>query len=192
MIRIDYGAFIECCSLISADIPTSVSSIGDGAFERCSSLESVTISASTTDISAHAFARCGALAAVIIKPAAGNTTGDVNVVEGASTWGELAGNVIADDPNEDYSGDDAPPPTTIVRVWAPDRIIKFAGPFAAEPRLDTDVGIATAVSKLILTKAFRLILVTDGGIRIVTLVTISLSTPHSRHESCPSPEARSG
>eukprot|EP00729_Bicosta_minor_P008211 gene8211-427_t len=33
--------------------------------------------------------------------AAGNTTGDVNVVEGASTWGELAGNVIADDTNEE-------------------------------------------------------------------------------------------
>ena len=72
------------------------------------------------------------MAAVIIKPAADNNAGDVDAAEAASSWGELAGNVIADDPNEDYTGDDAPPPTTIARVWAPDCIIKqLTGPFAA-------------------------------------------------------------
>ena len=42
--------------------------------------------------------------------------------------GELAGNVIADDPGEYYRAD-APPPTTIARVWAPDHLIKqLTGP----------------------------------------------------------------
>ena len=57
---------------------------------------------------------------------------DVDAVEGASL-GELAGNVIADDPTLDYTygyedgEDDAPTPTTIARVWAPDYIIHQAG-----------------------------------------------------------------
>ena len=77
------------------------------------------------------------MAAVIIKPAADNTTSDVEAVERAS-WGELAENVSADDPGADYTysyedvEDDAPPPTTIARVWTPDCIIKqVTGPFAA-------------------------------------------------------------
>ena len=63
---------------------------------------------------------CGVLAAVIITPAAGSNAGGAGVVEVAS-WDELAGNVIADDPDCDYDDDDALPPTTIARVWAPDR-----------------------------------------------------------------------
>ena len=122
-------AFAGCSSLASVEIPASVTSIQQYAFQQCSSLACVTISTSTTTISAHAFARCGAVAAVVIKPAADNNASDV-AAEGGS-WGELAGNVIADDPNEEYD-DDAPPPTTIARLWAPDCIIKqLAGPFAA-------------------------------------------------------------
>ena len=69
------------------------------------------------------------MAAFIIKPAGDNTASDVETE--AASWGELAGNVIADDPDEDYT-ENAPPPTTIARVWAPDHIIKqLAGPFAA-------------------------------------------------------------
>ena len=124
-------AFYRCSALTSIAIPPSVTSIEDGTFEKCSSLASVTISTSTTTIRPHAFARCGALAAVIIKPAADNTASDVDAAEGASSWGELAENVIADDPGEHYDDDDAPP-TTIARVWAPDCIIKqLTGPFAA-------------------------------------------------------------
>ena len=44
---------------------------------------------------------CGVLAAVIITPAAGSNAGGAGVVEVAS-WDELAGNVIADDPDCDY------------------------------------------------------------------------------------------
>ena len=57
-----------------------------------------------------------------------------NVPLGAS----FAENISADDPGADYTysyedvEDDAPPPTTIARVWTPDCIIKqVTGPFAA-------------------------------------------------------------
>ena len=133
MTSIGIFAFYGCSSLASIDFAASVTIIEEFAFEICGSLACVTISTSTTTIDAHAFAKCGALAAVMIKPAADNNAGDVDVVEAAS-WGELAGNVIADDLDgglyvEDY---DALPPTTIARVWAPDCIIKqLTGPFAA-------------------------------------------------------------
>ena len=120
---IEDSTFSGCSSLSIVAIPASVTRIEEYAFEVCSSLANVTISTTTTAISAHAFGRCGALAAVIIKPAAGNNNDNGVDAAGASSWGELAGNVIADDPNADYA-DDLTPPTTIARVWAPDCTIK--------------------------------------------------------------------
>lgn len=102
------------------------------------------LSTSVTTIRAHAFARCGALAAVIIKPAAADDGSDGDA-EDATSWGELAGNVIADGPDEDYD-DDATSSTTIARVWAPDGIIKqLTGPFAAYSKF-TDLPRAMRVA----------------------------------------------
>ena len=56
---------------------------------------------------------------------------------------------------------------------------------AREPMMVTDVGIATLSNKLHPSKAHEPMMATDVG--IATLVTSPLSTPHSRHESCPSP-----
>ena len=79
---------------------------------------------------------------------------------------------------------------------------------APAPMLVTDAGMATLVNELHPAKAYSSMRVTDVGmsarvnalhprkvnppmlvtdVGIVTLVTFSLSTPHSRHESCPSP-----
>ena len=52
--------------------------------------------------------------------------------------------------------------------------------------LVTDVGMSTLANELHVAKANLPMLVMDVG--IVTLVTSFLSTPHSSHESCPSPE----
>ncbi len=59
-------AFSGCGSLASVSIPSSVTSIGDGAFENCESIASVSIPSSVTSIGDRAFSGCGSLASVSI------------------------------------------------------------------------------------------------------------------------------
>jgi hypothetical protein len=57
----------NCTSLKSvADLPASVTQIGEGAFEGCKSLASITLPASVTQIGASAFYRCTSLASITI------------------------------------------------------------------------------------------------------------------------------
>ncbi|MBD5266324.1 MAG: leucine-rich repeat protein [Bacteroides sp.] len=52
------GAFFNCSSLHSVDIPSSVTSIGNSAFLGCHSLQSVTIPSSVKVLGANPFHRC--------------------------------------------------------------------------------------------------------------------------------------
>ena len=64
--QIGNEAFADCTSLASVTIPNSVTSIGYGAFRTCTSLASVTIPNSVTSIDANAFNNCTSLASVTI------------------------------------------------------------------------------------------------------------------------------
>ena len=55
---IGVGAFYDCTSLTSAEIPDGVASLGEGAFDSCFNLTSVTIPGSVTNIGDYAFAAC--------------------------------------------------------------------------------------------------------------------------------------
>ena len=59
-------AFWLCNSLTSANISSSVTSIGKEAFSNCSSLTSITIPSSVTSISDGTFASCTSLTSVTI------------------------------------------------------------------------------------------------------------------------------
>ena len=59
--RIGDGAFYECESLTSVEIPNSVTSIGDDAFRNCTSLTSIEIPNSVTSIGGFAFSSCTSL-----------------------------------------------------------------------------------------------------------------------------------
>ena len=61
-----YGAFRNCTSLISVEIPNSVTSIGDWAFDYCASLTSIEIPDSVTSIGYEAFSSCDSLYSVEI------------------------------------------------------------------------------------------------------------------------------
>ena len=63
---IDWGAFEDCLSLTSVNIPSSVTSIKGNAFMGCSSLASVEIPSSVTSIGSNAFNSCSSLASVEI------------------------------------------------------------------------------------------------------------------------------
>ncbi len=60
------GAFVNCTSLKSVSIPSSVKTIGIGAFGYCSSLKSVTIPKRVTSISGVTFESCTNLKSVTI------------------------------------------------------------------------------------------------------------------------------
>lgn len=64
--RINEGTFIECTSLTSIKLPSSVTYIGEEAFLDCSSLTSINIPSSVTEIENGAFVGCTSLTSVNI------------------------------------------------------------------------------------------------------------------------------
>lgn len=58
--------FIGCSSLLSIDIPNTVTKIGAEAFNGCTNLSDVTISNSTTTINKKAFLECSSLTNIVI------------------------------------------------------------------------------------------------------------------------------
>ena len=75
------GAFQNCFSLTSINIPDRVTSISVYAFQNCFSLTSINIPDGVTSISSNAFQNCRELYDVVIhgKPALSNT----NALSGA-------------------------------------------------------------------------------------------------------------
>jgi hypothetical protein len=66
------GAFKNCASLSSVDLPDGITSIGDNAFAYCNSIRSITIPKTVTSIKRHLFEESYSLKE--IKVADGNTT----------------------------------------------------------------------------------------------------------------------
>ncbi|MBR7082093.1 MAG: leucine-rich repeat domain-containing protein, partial [Oscillospiraceae bacterium] len=60
------GAFEDCISLTSVEIPSNVTSIGDGAFHDCVGLTGVTIPNNVTSIGREAFGYCANLTSVTV------------------------------------------------------------------------------------------------------------------------------
>ena len=94
------GAFIECFTLKSVELPSSVTEIGQYAFQACHNLTKVTIPAGVTTIGASAFQHCWSLTEVTI-PAGVTTIGDaafqncqnlteVTIPKGVTTIGSFA------------------------------------------------------------------------------------------------------
>ena len=61
-----YGAFQDCASLKSIEIPDSVTSIGDSTFENCKALESVHLPKSLKKVGKYAFNNCSKLTNIVI------------------------------------------------------------------------------------------------------------------------------
>ena len=70
------GTFFICSSLSSITIPNSVTSIDDEAFFECSSLSSITIPNSVTSIGEYAFYNCMGLTSVTIPSSVTSIGGD--------------------------------------------------------------------------------------------------------------------
>lgn len=64
--RIGERAFDNCASLVSFDIPSTVTSFGNVAFQSCTSLSSVVIPEGITNISDNLFRNCTSLTSVTI------------------------------------------------------------------------------------------------------------------------------
>ena len=58
IIQIGKDAFSECKSLVSIELPNSLTSIGDGAFKKCDGLTSIVIPNSVSSIGYEAFKNC--------------------------------------------------------------------------------------------------------------------------------------
>jgi len=69
--RIDVYAFTDCSSLTSVEIPNSVNVIGLAAFRGCTSLTSVEISNSVKEIDEETFSGCTSLTSVVIPNSVG-------------------------------------------------------------------------------------------------------------------------
>ena len=63
---IEYGTFGNCSSLISVKIPSNVTEIGEFAFSGCSSLTSVNIPLRVTSIGESAFSDCTGLRSIYV------------------------------------------------------------------------------------------------------------------------------
>ena len=74
--RINEGTFIECTSLTSIKLPSSVTYIGEEAFLDCSSLTSINIPSSVTEIENGAFVGCTSLTSVNIPSSVTKIGGD--------------------------------------------------------------------------------------------------------------------
>jgi len=66
MTQIGERAFFGCISLASITLPASVTQIGEGAFWDCTSLASITLPASVTQIGGRAFKGCTSLASITL------------------------------------------------------------------------------------------------------------------------------
>lgn len=60
------SAFASCASLVSINIPSSVTEIGDGAFYACTALKSITLPSGIKSIASGLFSGCTALSSVKI------------------------------------------------------------------------------------------------------------------------------
>ncbi len=66
MTEIGEAAFLQCSSLTSVKIPSSVTKIGGAAFENCSSLTGVKIPSNVTSIGESAFSGCSGLRSIYV------------------------------------------------------------------------------------------------------------------------------
>ena len=79
--KIGNSAFLNCSSLTSITIPSSVTSIGNSAFWDCSSLTSITIPSSVTSIGWGAFRGCRSLTSVMFQDTQENPS-QLSTIEG--------------------------------------------------------------------------------------------------------------
>lgn len=66
VVSIEEWAFVDCSSLTSINIPSSINSIGSDAFFYCSSLTEINIPNSVNSIGHYAFEGCKALTSINI------------------------------------------------------------------------------------------------------------------------------
>ena len=74
------GLFNSCQSLVSIDIPSGITSIGDDAFSGCTSLSSVTMPNSVKSIGNYTFYNCSSLSSITIP-------NSVKTMGGSVFWG---------------------------------------------------------------------------------------------------------
>ena len=100
VVGVGIGAFTNCTSLVSVEIPASVTAIGENAFENCTSLFSVNLPEGITEIGSWTFADCEKLVSITL-PATVNKIGNqafancksllaVNIPDEVSAIGEQA------------------------------------------------------------------------------------------------------
>jgi hypothetical protein len=66
--KVGWVAFWKSISLMSIELPLSITSIGNDAFKLCTSLTSITLPASLTEIGAGTFKSCTALTTITLPP----------------------------------------------------------------------------------------------------------------------------